>query len=62
LDGLLACLACPFFECVQFEQANGWQGRGTTMNGTTEVPQEYDQRDMFFFVHAGLVPEKTDIY
>ncbi|KAI3776180.1 hypothetical protein L1987_45951 [Smallanthus sonchifolius] len=23
------------------------------MNGTTEVPQEYDQRDMFFFVHAG---------
>jgi hypothetical protein len=28
------------------------------MNGTTEVPQEYDQRDMFFFVHAGLVPEK----
>lgn len=29
------------------------------MNGTTEVPQEYDQRDMFFFVRAGLVPEKT---
>ncbi len=31
------------------------------MNGTTEVPQEYDQRDMFFFVHAGLVPEKISI-
>lgn len=29
------------------------------MNGTTEVTQEYDQRYMFFFVHAGLVPEKT---
>ena len=23
LNGLLACLACPLFECVQFEQANG---------------------------------------
>lgn len=22
------------------------------MNGTTEVPQEYDRRYMFFFVHA----------